>query len=119
MLSDGRRGGWPSRASTGLHRSWRRRPPRRELTEAYSAARGPKCRKSTQMQRSVSTSFSYVRLATLAAGLLLVGVALFQTGLALGVPWGSAAYGGGGAGTDGVLPTGLRISSAVAAAGLL
>ena len=90
------------------------------MTEAYSAARGPKGRrKLTQMQRSVSTSFSYVRLASLAAGFLLVGVALFQTGLALGVPWGSAAYGGGAAGTDGVLPTGLRISSAVAAAVLI
>ena len=69
-----------------------------------------------QMRRSVSTSFSYVRLASVAAGFLLVGVALFQLGLALGVPWGSAVYGGGAAGVDGVLPTGLRMSSAVATA---
>jgi hypothetical protein len=60
-------------------------------------------------------SFSYIRLVALGAALLLIGVALFQAGLALGAPWGSAAYGGGAAGADGVLPTGLRISSAVAA----
>lgn len=56
-----------------------------------------------------------VRIAALAAAVLLVLVALFQAALAFGLPWGGAAYGGGAAGADGVLPTGLRISSAVAA----
>ena len=63
-----------------------------------------------QMERS----FSYIRLVALGAAVLLFGVALFQTALAAGVPWGSAAYGGGAAGADGVLPIGLRISSAMA-----
>jgi hypothetical protein len=39
----------------------------------------------------------------------------FQVLLALGAPWGSAAYGGGAAGPDGVLSSGLRAASAVAA----
>jgi len=60
-------------------------------------------------------SSSYIRVVALGAALLLMGVALFQAALAVGVPWGSAAYGGGAAGADGVLPVGLRISSAVAA----
>lgn len=46
------------------------------------------------------------------AALLLV-VAGFQGLLAAGAPWGEAAYGGANAG---VLPEGLRLSSAVAAA---
>jgi hypothetical protein len=46
---------------------------------------------------------------------LLVGISLFQVLLALGAPWGSAAYGGGAAGPDGVLPSGLRVASAIAA----
>jgi hypothetical protein len=50
-----------------------------------------------------------------AAAVLLVGISVFQVLLALGAPWGSAAYGGGAAGPDGVLPSGLRIASAVAA----
>jgi hypothetical protein len=59
-------------------------------------------------------SFPSIRLVALGAALLLIGVALFQAGLALGAPWGSAAYGGGAAGADGVLPAGYRISSAIA-----
>ena len=59
-------------------------------------------------------SSSYIRLVALGAAFLLMGVALFQAALAIGVPWGSAAYGGAAAGADGVLPIGLRISSAVA-----
>jgi len=65
------------------------------------------------MERS-SSYISYIRLVALGAALLLMGIALFQAALAVGVPWGSAAYGGGAAGADGVLPIGLRISSAVA-----
>jgi hypothetical protein len=38
---------------------------------------------------------------------------LFQASLALGLPWGAAAWGGI---YEGVLPTGLRLASAVAAA---
>jgi hypothetical protein len=45
------------------------------------------------------------------AGWTLVGIATFQAALALGAPWGEAAYGGGSAG---VLPAGQRISSVVA-----
>jgi hypothetical protein len=65
------------------------------------------------MERPVPAS-SYVPFVALGAALLLTGVALFQAALALGVPWGSAAYGGGAASADGVLPTNLRLSSAVA-----
>jgi len=56
-----------------------------------------------------------VRIAAVTAAVLLVGISVFQVLLALGVPWGSAAYGGGAAGPDGVLPVGLRVASAVAA----
>jgi hypothetical protein len=56
-----------------------------------------------------------VRIAAMAAAVLLVSISVFQVLLALGVPWGSAAYGGGSAGPDGVLPSGLRVASAIAA----
>jgi hypothetical protein len=56
-----------------------------------------------------------VWIAAVAAAVLLVGISVFQVLLALGAPWGSAAYGGGAAGPDGVLPSGLRVASAVAA----
>ena len=49
--------------------------------------------------------------AGLIAVLLLAVVAVFQIGLALGAPWGAAAWGGQNAG---VLPTRLRVASAVA-----
>jgi hypothetical protein len=46
-------------------------------------------------------------------GVILLGVvAVFQAGLALGAPWGAAAWGGRNAG---VLPRPLRIASGVAA----
>jgi len=45
------------------------------------------------------------------AVLLLAAIAVFQLGLALGAPWGVAAWGGQ---SPGVLPTRLRIGSAVA-----
>ena len=50
------------------------------------------------------------RAGRVAAVLLLV-VCLFQLGLALGLPWGEAAYGGA---TTGVLTEELRMSSAIA-----
>jgi hypothetical protein len=46
-----------------------------------------------------------------AAAVLLLGVAGFQAALALGAPWGSAAYGGS---NPGVLPESFRATSAVA-----
>ncbi|WP_018681813.1 hypothetical protein [Actinokineospora enzanensis] len=49
------------------------------------------------------------RVAAAAAGLFGV-LGLFQAALALGVPWGRAAWGGSAA----ELPTGLRIASGVA-----
>ena len=50
------------------------------------------------------------RAGRAAAGVLLL-IALFQLALALGAPWGQAAWGGT---HDGTLPTGLRVGSAVA-----
>lgn len=47
--------------------------------------------------------------------ILAVVVGAFQVGLALGAPWGAAAYGGR---VRGVLPTKLRASSAIAGFGV-
>lgn len=52
-----------------------------------------------------------VRLAAIVAVVLLAVIALFQISLALGAPWGSAAWGGA---HPGVLPSRLRIASLVA-----
>ena len=49
--------------------------------------------------------------AAILAVVLLVAVAAFQLGLALGAPWGAAAWGGQ---NPGVLPQPLRIASGVA-----
>ena len=57
-------------------------------------------------------------LAWLAAGLLAIASA-FQVGLALGAPWGFAAYGGRATSDDGSLPRRYRLASAVAALVLL
>ncbi len=46
------------------------------------------------------------------ASALAVVIALFQVGLAAGLPWGAAAYGGS---HPGVLPANLRLISVVAA----
>ena len=46
------------------------------------------------------------------AVVLLGVIAIFQLGLALGAPWGKAAWGGQ---NPGVLPTGLRVASGLAA----
>jgi len=43
---------------------------------------------------------------------VLTGITLFQVGLAIGKPWGRAAWGGQ---HSGVLPTRLRIASAIVA----
>jgi hypothetical protein len=51
-------------------------------------------------------------LAAVLAVLLLVAIAAFQLALALGAPWGAAAWGGQ---NPGVLPSRLRIASGVAA----
>ena len=50
-------------------------------------------------------------VAGLVAALALGVLALFQLGLALGMPWGAAAWGGQ---NQGVLPTTLRYASALA-----
>ena len=51
----------------------------------------------------------------LIAALLFAVVAAFQVALALGVPWGGAAYGGRAADADGRLPSTHRAMSAIAA----
>lgn len=48
------------------------------------------------------------------ATVLFGAAALFQLGLALGAPWGAAAYGGRAAGPDGTLPVLYRATSALA-----
>ena len=53
-----------------------------------------------------------MNLAAIVASVLLAIVALFQLALALGAPFGSAAWGGG---HDGVLPRRLRVASGFAA----
>jgi hypothetical protein len=50
-----------------------------------------------------------VTIAALIGTLLLVVLMAFQLALALGAPWGAAAWGGR---NPGVLPTGLRVASA-------
>ena len=57
-------------------------------------------------------------VALVAAALLALAVA-FQIGLALGAPWGAAAYGGRAVLNDGVLPVAYRCASGVAALTLL
>jgi len=66
-------------------------------------------------QRGAPDGARSVRIAAVTAAVLLGGISVFQVLLALGAPWGSAAYGGGAAGADGVLPSGLRVASAIAA----
>ncbi|MEX1280438.1 MAG: hypothetical protein AB1Z57_07005 [Acidimicrobiia bacterium] len=52
-----------------------------------------------------------MEVAAVVALVLVVVLVGFQLALALGVPWGAAAWGGAHAG---VLPTGLRVASGVA-----
>lgn len=59
----------------------------------------------------VAVSGGLVRAAAVAATVGFVLVAFFQVALALGVPWGRAAWGG----AHDRLPTGLRIGSGFAA----
>jgi hypothetical protein len=70
---------------------------------------------SSAAQRRARRGAGSVQIAAAAAAVLLGVISVFQVLLALGVPWGSAAYGGASAGPDGVLPLGLRVASAVAA----
>jgi hypothetical protein len=70
---------------------------------------------SSASKRGAPGGARSVRIAAVTAAVLLGGISVFQVLLALGAPWGSAAYGGGAAGPDGVLPSGLRVASAVAA----
>ena len=51
-------------------------------------------------------------IAGIVAVVLLVAIAIFQAALALGAPWGEAAWGGQ---NPGVLPRNLRIASGIAA----
>jgi hypothetical protein len=53
-----------------------------------------------------------MELAGIVAVVLLVVIAVFQAALALGAPWGEAAWGGQ---NPGVLPRNLRIASGIAA----
>lgn len=52
-------------------------------------------------------------IGALAVALLALAAA-FQIGLAVGAPWGAAAYGGRAASGDGTLPVAYRFGSAVA-----
>lgn len=52
-----------------------------------------------------------MEVAAVVALVLVVVLVGFQLALALGVPWGAAAWGGA---HEGVLPTGLRVASGVA-----
>ena len=53
-----------------------------------------------------------MELAGIVAVVLLLVIAIFQAALALGAPWGEAAWGGQ---NPGVLPRNLRIASGIAA----
>lgn len=66
----------------------------------------PRGRRGRHLASSVVTT-----VAALVAVALLVVVAVFQLALALGAPWGAAAWGGQ---NPGVLPTRLRVASGVA-----
>ena len=63
--------------------------------------------KTVALMQSVRSSLADPAGRT--AAVLLLGVAGFQAALALGAPWGSAAYGGG---HQGVLPDSFRTASA-------
>jgi len=60
---------------------------------------------------TLATNLLPARTTAVVTALGFAAIALFQAALALGAPLGRAAWGGGHAG---VLPTGLRIASAVA-----
>jgi hypothetical protein len=62
---------------------------------------------------------SIAEKAAIGAAVLLAGVALFQSALALGAPWGDMSYGGQAETVDGVLPGNYRVMSAVAVVILL
>ena len=64
------------------------------------------------MVQLVAISSGAAHSAAMAAGVGFLLVAGFQVALALGAPWGSAAWGGA---HEGRLPRNLRIASAIAA----
>ncbi len=61
---------------------------------------------------SRARTLARMELAGIVAVVLLVVIAIFQAALALGAPWGEAAWGGQ---NPGVLPRNLRIASGIAA----
>lgn len=63
-------------------------------------------------QRGVASSAAPARRAGVAAAVGFAGIAAYQVALALGAPFGGAAWGGTHPGT---LPSGLRVASAVGA----
>lgn len=63
------------------------------------------------MPAAAVASVPAMDLAAIVAVVLLTVVAIFQVALALGAPWGEAAWGGS---HHGVLPNGFRVASAVA-----
>lgn len=55
-----------------------------------------------------------MEFASVVVSVILQVIAVFQVGLVMGAPWGEHAYGGRADTTDGVLPAGYRLLSAVA-----
>jgi len=64
------------------------------------------------LQKSLAPKAAPARGAALTASVGFAGIAVYQAALALGAPFGSAAWGGTHSGT---LPPGLRVASAVGA----
>src|SRR5690606_5988308 len=67
----------------------------------------------------IATTFTAVQTASVAATVLMAGVAAFQVALALGVPLGGAVFGGKAPTRDGVLTAPFRALSIVQAIILL
>jgi hypothetical protein len=63
--------------------------------------------------------YTRIRAAAISASVLIMGVALFQVALALGLPLGEATFGGAAPTDDGVLSTGFRVIALVNAAILI
>lgn len=67
----------------------------------------------------VSTTFTAAQIASIAAAVLVVGVAAFQVALAFGAPLGDAVFGGRAPTQDGVLKGRFRVLAALQAVILL
>ena len=87
--------------------------PRRPALRACVGVRG---RPSSALTNGAATRTRAARTAASVAATGFLAIAAFQAALALGAPLGRAAWGGAHAG---VLPRGLRLASACAAAGWL